>query len=178
MVFAISGAHAAESTWFGEQKAAGSWMVGLKYGNMEHEGTGMQRAKNSGYVVGYTFARPVAGNGTAAIEVEFTNTNDDGTFTSESFQGTTGTWQVDSKAIYMAYRSAGTVYFKGKLGGVTTEIDYKTSATTLQEDKTQVSFGAGVGFRLTERANIELEYTGNIGINDISYVSAGVAVNF
>jgi hypothetical protein len=180
-VSAVSTAAAGEPTWFGENKARGAWLVGVKTGNMDHEGTDRDAATNRGILLGYMFNRPVMGNGTASIEFEMTDTSDDGTFGPDSDQATSGVWNVESKAIYLAYRTAGTVYFKGKIGGVIADITNTRDTGPTANDKveeSQASLGAGVGMRLGQHANLELEWASSIGINDISYLSLGAMVNF
>lgn len=179
---AISAPTLAESpSWFGD-KATGTWMAGIKVGNMINEGTDFSNSSNAGLVVGYTFARPVgSAGGSTSVEFEMTTSIDKGTFGEESVLTTTGKWDVASKAIYVAYRSAGTVYFKGKLGGVIADVTTvrdsgATNRDTVEDAK--VSLGAGVGMRLSEKANIELEWASGIGENDINYISLGAVFNF
>ncbi len=172
---------AEKPTWFGDGPAQGKWMIGAKTGNMINEGTDYGDATNNGLVLGYTFARPVAGNGSASIEFEATSTADDGSFGPDSDQGAPGVWSVSSKAVYFAYRTGGTVYFKGKLGGVIADIKRVRDSGATPNDTVEesgASLGAGVGMRLGERANLELEWASGIGINDINYVSLGAAINF
>jgi len=171
-------AFAGDGTWFGDSQASGQWMVGLKGGNMVNEKSGYGDAANRGVMVGYTFARPV-GPGHASVELEMNDTYDDGNVDLGLLIGGTGTWTVTSKALYLAYRTKGTVYFKGKLGAVIA--DYKqrpTDGPELTEDDAATSLGGGLGMRLGKHANVELEYTGGIGINDINYVSLGANLNF
>lgn len=180
-VLAAAPALADKPTWFGDGPAQGKWMIGAKTGNMINEGTDYGDATNNGVVLGYTFARPVAGNGSASIEFEATSTSDDGRFGAASDQGAPGNWDVSSKALYVTYRTSGTVYFKGKLGGVIADIKRVKDSGPTPSDKVEessASLGAGVGMRLGEHANLELEWASGIGINDINYVSLGAVVNF
>ncbi|NOZ10923.1 MAG: porin family protein [Gammaproteobacteria bacterium] len=168
-------------TWFGK-KATGTWMAGIKAGNMINEGTDFSDSSNVGLLVGYTFAKPIGdAGGSTSVEFEMTTSADRGTFGNNSALATTGKWDVESKALYVAYRSAGTVYFKGKLGGViadiTTERDSGATSNDTVEDA-KVSLGAGLGMRISEKANIELEWASGIGENDINYVSLGAVFNF
>ncbi|HEC13649.1 MAG TPA: hypothetical protein ENI80_10475 [Acidiferrobacteraceae bacterium] len=187
IVFCVSGLGintptlADNPSWFGK-KATGTWMAGVKAGNMIHEGKDFSNSTNAGLLVGYTFARPVGGaGGSTSVEFEMTTNIDKGNFGSGSVLTTPGKWNVESKAVYVAYRSAGTVYFKGKLGGVIADVTTvrdsgATSNDTIEDAK--VSLGAGLGMRLNEKANIELEWASGIGENDINYVSLGAVFNF
>ncbi len=173
-------AAAQQPTWFSDDRTAqGHWMLGFVYGDMLHEGNDFKDATNAGILAGYEFARPILGNGRAAVEFVYTDTSDDGTFGVDSRQATTGTWSLKTIGVYVAARTAGTIYAKGKMGVVVADIDYdRDTGILLQEEESGASFGAGLGFRVNDRANIELDYTGSIGINDINYFSLGAMVLF
>jgi opacity protein-like surface antigen len=174
------GSQAAEPTWFGDKPAKGRWMIGLKTGLMKHEGTEIDDAVNSGFVFGYTFARPIGKGGTASVEFEFTDTTDDGDFGAASFVGQPGIWEINTKALYLTYRTAGTVFFKGKAGVVVGEGKFKTPSGLgdVEFDHAQGAFGAGLGFRVTDNFTAEFEYTFSQGDNDINYVSGGLYGHF
>jgi len=179
MVVLASAAQAADGTWFGDQKALGKWTVGVKVGNMVNEASGYKDATNRGVVLGYTFNRPV-GPGSASIEFEFTDTYDDGEIDLGYGLGGTGTWQVQTKAVYVAWRTDGTIYFKGKLGAVLADV--KERATGVEEeisnDESGVGFGGGVGVRFGGHGSVEFEYTGGQGTNDINFASVGAQLHF
>jgi hypothetical protein len=170
---------AEKPSWFGDGPAQGQWLLGIKAGVMKNEGHAIEEANNTGVLVGYTFARPVGG-GSASVEAEFTSTSSDGDFTQDSFVGAPGSWQIDSKALYMSYRTSGTIYFKGKGGVVIADTKYKTNSTLsdVKQDEAAASFGAGMGVRVMDRANVELEYTGGFGDNDVNFASLGVNFSF
>jgi hypothetical protein len=173
-----AGAQAADGTWFGDQKALGKWTIGLKVGNMVHEADGYKDATNRGVVVGYTFNRPV-GPGSASVEFEFTDTFDDGEIDQGFGLGGTGTWQVQTKAVYVAWRTDGTIYFKGKVGAVLADVKERpTDAQELSTDESAIAIGGGVGVRFGGNGSVEFEYTGGQGINDINFASVGAALHF
>jgi opacity protein-like surface antigen len=173
-------AQAAEPTWFGDQPAKGRWLIGVKTGLMKHEGADIDDATNTGFVFGYTFAKPIGKSGSASIEFEFTDTTDDGVFGADSFVGQPGIWNINTKAVYLAYRSGGTVYLKGKVGAVVGEAKFNTTSGLgdVSFDHAQAAFGAGLGFRITDNFSAEFEYTFNQGKNDINYVSGGLYGQF
>jgi len=173
-------AMADKATWFGDNQANGAWLVGVKTGNMVHEATGYENTTSNGLMLGYMFNRPVMGNGTASVEFEATS-SDDGRFDATSALGQTGKWNVKTKSLYFAYRSAGTVYFKGKVGGVVADIENVRDSGATDNDtveESQISLGAGVGIRVTDNANLEVEWASSQGINDINYVSLGASLKF
>ena len=165
---------AEEPTWFGE-KASGDWFVGLRAGSVQSGETGFGDATNAGVLFGYQFDRPVGLDGTASVEFEFTTTTSDGNVQGTSAQfGRQGKWDVDTLAVYFAYRTPGTVYFKGKAGLLQSDISVSIPGSPFSNDDTSVAFGAGLGVRLMEnKANIEFEYTGSTGDNDIGMVTLG-----
>ncbi|MCG6873329.1 MAG: hypothetical protein LJE84_13670, partial [Gammaproteobacteria bacterium] len=139
---------AADGTWFGDRDTPqGSWIVGVKGGTMNNENEGYDSASTRGFVLGYTFARPAGRTGGAAsIEAEFTDTYSDGEINQDLFVGGTGTWNISTKALYVAYRTGGTVYFKGKAGTVLGDLEETpTGGESVADDKLKFSFGGGLG---------------------------------
>jgi hypothetical protein len=179
-LFSLTAAHAAETTWFGDGKAAGSFEVGVKTGKMLHDSRDVDSANSNAIVLGYTFARPMPGNGSASVEFEATGTYDKGRFGPNSFMATTGDWDVTTKALYIAYRTGGTVYFKGKAGFTDGDVTYTPDSGVgeYKKSRAEASIGGGVGVRVTDHANVEVEYTGGMGDNRIKFVSVGANFNF
>ncbi len=158
---------ATEPTWFGET-ADGEWFVGLRGGAVQSGQSGFSDATNAGILLGYQFARAVGFNGSSSIEFEFTTTASDGNITGTSSQFDGGNYDVNTWAAYFAYRTPGTVYFKGKLGAMWSDLEVNLPGQSASFDDTRFALGAGLGLRLLEdTANIELEYTGTGGDNDI-----------
>ena len=168
---------AEEATWFG-QRPAGKWMVGVKGGSVKNGNADFDNASNAGVLLGYQFARPVGFNGSAAIEFEGTSSHDDGDIRSTSTFGAPGRWDVDMYGLFFAYRTPGTVYFKGRLGGVQSDVTSKFVGSTLTQDETSLAGGAGLGVKLGEWGTIELEWTGDSGTNDIQMISLGGILQF
>ncbi len=168
---------AEEATWFG-QKAAGKWMVGLKGANVQNGRDGFDDASNAGLLLGYWFARPVGFNGTASIEFEGMTSTGDGDIDGTSNFGTAGRWDVDTYGLFFAYRTPGTVYFKGRLGGLHSEISNKFGTARTSTDDASLAGGAGLGVQVGEWGNIELEWTGDSGDNDLQMISLGGVLKF
>lgn len=180
LLFFIAGpAHAADGSFFG-QKADGTWLIGLKAGYAKNDNVDYGNARNRGLVLGYMFARPVEFDGSAAIEIESMSTYEDGKIGEQSAFLTTGSYSIDHLAIYFAYRTPGTVYFKAKAGYATSEMTTRVanSSTATIKEESQFSLGAGLGMRVGQHANVELEYVNNIGNADVSGVNATLFVHF
>ena len=168
---------AEEATWFGQQ-AVGKWMVGVKGSSVKNGRSEFDNANNSGVLLGYQFARPVGFDGSAAIEFEGTTSHDDGDIRSTSAFGAPGRWDVDTYGLFFAYRTPGTVYFKGRLGGIQSDVTSKFAGSSISEDDTSLAGSAGLGVKLGEWGTIELEWTGDSGDNDIQMISLGGILQF
>jgi hypothetical protein len=123
---------------------------------------------------------PVGFNGSASVEFEGTTTTSEGDIgpASDFGPGATGQWDIDTMAIYFAYRTPGIVYFKGKLGGIASDVNANFTGGTLQQDDASFAYGAGLGVRLGQVGKIEVEYTGASGDNDIGLISVGGILEF
>lgn len=169
-----------DGTFFGYE-ARGKWMVGVKGAIVQNSEADFGDATNVGLLFGYTFARPVGINGSASIEFEGTSNTDEGDIGPDSNFGpnVTGQWDVDTLALFFAYRTPGVVYFKGKLGGVQSKVEARLSnGTTASQDDFGFAYGAGLGVRLGNHGKIEAEYTGVSGDNDIGLISLGGILEF
>lgn len=171
----LSSAHtfaADEGTFFG-QRAEGKWMIGVKVAIAQNGESGFDDGTNVGILLGYEFARPVGFDGKASIEFEGTTSTSDGDIEADSVFGTTGEWDLDTLAVYFAYRTPGTVFFKAKLGGIYSEVNTKVGGVSTETDDASFSWGAGLGVRIHERFNAELEFIDDTGDTDISLISLG-----
>ncbi len=179
-------AQADQVTYFG-QTADGSWLVGLDYGRVDVKRTGFRDADTFGFTVGYEFARPVGFNGSAAIEFELTNSDDGGIGRESDFGGigglgAVGDYEADTAGLFFVYRTAGDVFFKGKLGAVRTELNTSGRRIgSVQDSETSFAFGGGLGYRISTQAvniNIELEAVATTGDDNIDLLTIGGLVLF
>lgn len=167
-----------EGTWFGK-RAPGQWYIGVKQGKIRNGLRGTDDATNQGLLVGYQFARAIGDtNGTASIELEASSTSDEGTFGPGSDLGTSGNWDADILGLFMIYRSAGKVYFKIKGGLQQSEINYNAFGSTLQSDDTSLAGGIGLGVKVGDSGNVEVEYGGETGDNDLGNFSLSGHLRF
>lgn len=174
-VLLLNGAHtwAAEDVTFFGHRAAGKWMIGAKAAVVQNGTTGFDDSANIGLLIGYEFARPIGFDGTASIEIEGTTSFSDGDIDPDSIFGTGGDWDADTIALYFAYRTPGTVYFKGKLGVIRSETTANVAGESVEDDDAALSWGVGLGLRLNEQFNAELEFTDDTGDTDLSLISLG-----
>lgn len=178
-VSSMSLAADSETTWFGEV-ADGQWLAGIKLGAMSPDNPGFQDAGMATFVFGYQFSRPIGDRGSASVELELGVTNSAGIDTAD-FRGE-GDWDAHTLGLFMNYRSPGTVYFKGKLGILDSNIDARyDSGTDIKFNDTAFAYGIGAGVRLggdDGRTTLEAEWMGASGDNDVNYYNLGVNFEF
>lgn len=122
---------------------------------------------NGGLFVGYQWG--LGGAGSIAVEGEFSTALSAGDMTITGPGGSiTGEWEVQTLAIYAAYRSAGDLYFKGKIGFLDEDVDLTLGGTTTNASDTGMSLGLGAGWNIGT-GGIEAEYT--IIEEDVSFFS-------
>jgi len=123
-------------------------------------------ATNLGALVGYTLMEDT--NGSLAVEGEYTRTFDDGEIGGND-------WDVETLAGYLAYRTAGNVFLKAKAGYGWWDVNVD-GATGFEGDDWDFTFGAGVGFRLSRKSGLELEYA--VVQEDLNFISLGFFTHF
>ncbi len=133
------------------------WFFGAKAGPMLIDVGGVSDTTNVGVMVGYGLG---VGVGDLALEGEITTTVDKGDFLGFDVE-------VDTQALYLAFRTAGPIYFKVK-GGFVNE---KVTIGSISETDTGVSYGIGLGFGIGI-AQLELEVT--TIEEDVVFFSVGV----
>lgn len=139
--------------------ASAGWFFGAKTGPLIVDSSTIKDdAVNTGVMVGYDLGVVL---GDLAVEGEFTTTTGEG-----EFEGSNAKLNVDTSAIYLAFRTAGPIYFKAKGGYLQAggDIDSESGA----------SYGAGIGFGIGI-AQLELEYTQtSLDAANVAFVSVGV----
>jgi outer membrane immunogenic protein len=130
---------------------------GVNAGKMMIDLDGFDDPTNAGVLIGNEWGL-VAGD--LGVEAEFTTSIDDGSFWGNDVN-------VNTQAVYGAFRTAGPVYVIGKVGLLREEVEIGS----ISETDTGMSAGVGVGFSVG-LAQLELQYT--VVEEDISYLSVGV----
>lgn len=147
------------------------WYLGVKAGLMNADVSGFDDATNIGLLLGYNFFDD--NRGAFAIEGEFTTTIDKGDVRIGS---ATGDWEVDTWAIYAAFRTAGPAYVKAKAGYLDEDVSVGVAGTGVSGSDSGFSFGAGFGFRMGQKTSLEFEYT--VIEEDIDFISLGLNTHF
>jgi len=159
-----------DGPFFGET-ANGQWLIGAKYVDMNNrdDGLGEEEARNAGIILGYEFNRPVW-KGKAAFEfqylpsIEWGDVNGAGS-SNPSIYPQGGRWENPLYSGYVAYRTPGSVvYGKAKVGIVASRFKIELNdGSVIQENKTQIGYGLGLGVHIGRHFDLELEYEGNQG---------------
>lgn len=177
LAFAFSATSYAQSDgrgpFFGKD-APGKWIVGAKLAKVENDADETEDTEGVGIVLGYEFARPVGAYGTSTIEFEYIKTDD-----GDIADGVLGEWDADIYSVFFTYRSAGTLYFKGKIGAQYSSVDISIPGLiSLEADDTSLALGVGLGYRVSDLGVIELEYTKDSGDNDIGVLGLNALLEF
>ncbi len=137
--------------------SASGWFFGAKTGTVIVNDSGVDtHPTNIGFLVGYDLDIAV---GDIAVEGEITKT------TSKGELDTGSQFSADTQAMYLAFRSAGPIYFKAKGGFLQVDNDGNTD--------TGSSYGIGLGFGVGIM-QLELEFTKTAIDPDILFASIGV----
>lgn len=159
--------------FFGKE-APGKWIVGVKLAQVENDAAETEDTEGVGIVLGYEFARPVGAYGSSTIEFEYITTDD-----GDIADGIPGEWDADIYNIFFTYRSAGTLYFKGKIGAQYSSIDINSPGLiNIEADDTSLALGLGLGYRVGDLGVVELEYTKDSGDNDIGVFGLNALLEF
>jgi hypothetical protein len=165
-----------QTTWFGEV-ADGEWLAGIKLGVAEPDIDGYDAAPMATIMVGYQFSRPAGDRGRSSIEFEFATTSD-ADIDAMGFRGA-GEYDMHTFGVFFNYRSPGTVYFKGKLGLLDTNIDTRyDTGDKIKSNDAGVALGLGFGVRLGKNALIEADWMTTSGDNDINFYNLGANFEF
>ena len=169
-----------QTTWFGEV-ADGQWLAGIKLGAIVPDLQGYDDAATvAAVVIGYQFSRPIGDRGSASIELEL-GTSDTANISSSNPNGP-GDYDIHTAGVYFNYRSPGTVYFKGKVGILDSNIDSRfDSGKRVKSNDASLALGLGFGVHLggeDGRTTIEAEWLTTSGDNDINYYNLGANFAF
>ncbi|MBT8114139.1 MAG: porin family protein [Arenicella sp.] len=177
LIASAGGAHTAlaqqdnTGAFFG-QHAKGKWIIGGKAAKIDANSEFVDDADASGVMLGYEFARPIGDlGGSAALELEYVNGD-------ETIINGLGNYEADVVNVFMAYRSAGALYFKAKAGMSFSDLTINTPTSNDTFDETSFAAGIGLGYRLGEYGAIEVEYTDDTGDNDLGILGLNAFLQF
>jgi len=144
--------------------------IGLTAGKMMVDLDGLDDANSTGILMGYRFTDELA------VEGGFTKSSS----ADITAPGANGTWDIDTITVFMAYRTPGDVYFKGKIGVINRDISYSTSngvlTTSDAGSESGGSLGVGGGVKFSKTGALELEYS--LVDGHVNYLSLGVNFRF
>jgi len=162
-----------DGPFFGK-RAAGKWIIGVKAGKIDANNPNIDDADALGVVLGYEFDKSIGNfGGTTSFELEYL-TGDETTIDG------LGTYEANVLNAFFTYRSAGTLYYKVKLGASYSEIDVNTpfSFTSFESDDISIAAGIGLGYRVGEYGQIEVEYSQDSGDNDLGTYGVSALLEF
>lgn len=154
------------------QQAVNPMYFGFKAGTMDADVSGFDEASNWGVLLGFTLYDQ-AEAGSLALEGEYTRSFNDGDV---RIAGLRGDWNVETLALYGAYRTGGNVFLKAKAGWASRDVSVRGPGGRIEGDDSDFSFGAGGGVRLSRKAGLELEYT--VIEDDLNFLSLGFFTHF
>ncbi len=171
--------------FFGNE-AKGKWLIGLKIGQIDNNAEGITDSDAVGLLLGYEFARPVGIGGTSTIELEYLAGSD------TDILGGLASYDAEKLNLFLTYRSPGTVYYKFKIGASYSNIEVDGflldnglpfqpgndlgqigAVPFLTDDNEDVSVagGVGLGVRIHENWNAEIEYVTSAGNNELDLIT-------
>ncbi len=106
-----------------------------------------------------------------ALEGEYTTS-----LPSAAHRVNTNRLNIYTLALYGVYRSSGKFYVKGKAGLLSEYLTISGGRFNLEGYGGAISFGAGAGLRITDKTNLEFEYT--LLEPDIDFMSLGITYEF
>ena len=138
--------------------SADGWIFGANTGTMNIDDPDVSDPRNIGFMAGYEVG---IGIGDLAFEGEITRTASDGDLFGRAVK-------VETEALYVALRTAGPIYFKGRVGTLQETIRIQTLPSGTDSGS---SFSIGAGFSL---GLVQLELDLTRIETDITYLSLGV----
>lgn len=163
MRFPVKSLAAAMLFWVGAVHAEGGYFGGVA-GVMSTDIEG-DSPFNGGFRIGYCGA---SGWG---IEGEFTGSIVEGEL--DTYWYGEQDYSISTAALYGTYRSHGDLYFKGRLGYLNEKVDFDGFGSASDSG---ASAGLGFGFKVSENATMEAEYT--LVEEDVNFWSGSVVFRF
>lgn len=144
------------------RQASAEFIIGVKGGLADYDEVESDKGINTSLLLGYEFLNLALAD--LAIEGEISKSVTDGERMTGQAIG------LNTKGIYTALRTAGPVYFIGRVGYASTEID----GSPQLEDDTGTSTGIGIGFSGGIRFELELTRYKYFA-QDIQYLTLGIS---
>ena len=161
------------------ERVSSKWIIGAKIARIDTTSETISDADARGAVIGYQFAKSIGNlGGTTSLELEYLTSEVTELENFISFSD----FDVNVFNAFFTYRSAGSVYYKLKLG--LSYSDFSARATPEsgflddQSDDVAVAGGIGLGYRFGDFGQIEVDYSGDTGNNAFGSYGVSALVKF
>jgi len=156
---------------YGFAAHAGGGYLGATLGAMDADRGGFDAATNAGVLAGLDlFTRDIF---SVSAEGELTTTVADGDVSAGQ---ASGSWDIDTRALYLAFRLEQRFYLKVRFGAAWTDSSAKLEGRSVHDSDSSLSWGGALGWKATERWGIQLD--GSMVDTDTTYWNAGLVYHF
>lgn len=160
-----------DGSFFGK-RAAGKWIIGVKAGKIDANNEFIDDADAFGIVLGYEFDKAIGNfGGRSSFELEYL-TGD------ETAIDGLGSYEADVLNAFFTYRSAGSLYYKLKVGLSYSDVTLITPFENIENEDVSIAGGIGLGYRIGDYGQIELEYSQDAGDNDLGTYGVNALLKF
>ena len=151
-------------------QAAGGYL-GASIGVMDNSVGGFDDATNVGVLAGYDFYNQ--DSLAFSVEGELTTTASNGDV---RIAGYSGSWDIDTQAVYVAARVGNPFYVKARYGVLREDASVKAAGISASGSDSGVSWGASVGWMVTPALGLQVD--GTLIEGDVNYWNAGLIYRF
>ena len=145
--------------------------LGVSLGAMDADRSGFDEATNAGLLAGYDlYTREIF---SVALEGELTTTLSDGDLKAA---GSKGSWDIDTRALYAAFRLGQRFYMKVRFGFAWTDLSTDFQGASFKDSDSGVSWGGAAGWMISEHWGAQLD--GSLVDTDTTYWNAGILYRF
>jgi len=145
--------------------------LGASLGAMDADRSGFDHATNAGVLAGYDLYTLEIFS--VALEGELTGTVSDGDLKAS---GSKGSWDIDTRALYAAFRLGERFYMKVRFGFAWTDVSTDFQGASFKDSDSGVSWGGTAGWMISEHWGVQLD--GSLVDTDTTYWNAGILYRF
>jgi hypothetical protein len=150
---------------------AGGGYLGASLGVMDADRSGFDQATNAGLLAGYDlYTREIF---SVALEGELTGTVADGDLKAA---GSKGSWDIDTRALYAAFRLGERFYMKVRFGFAWADFSYDFEGDSFKDSDSGMSWGGAACWMIDEHWGVQLD--GSRVDSDTTYWNAGMLYRF
>ena len=145
--------------------------LGVSLGAMDADRSGFDEATNAGVLAGYDLYTVEIFS--VALEGELTGTVSDGDLKAA---GNKGSWDIDTRALYAAFRLGERFYMKVRFGYAWTDVSTDFQGASFKDSDSGVSWGGAVGWMVGDQWGVQMD--GSLIDTDTTYWNAGILYRF